>query len=211
MTIKRYYISANTWCISMQMFKETKSPIAIAKSQKLCPICFQSFLCEHGVKSICVLSCSGICMCLFCCFEVCKVFGHNQNISTNADEIVIVPSFYSLFAVGISLDRCSDGICFGGVQSIFYSSVVGDVWINAPKWAPSFALLWFGLTYWSWVTHICVGKLTIIGSDNGLLPDRRQAIHYLNQNWNILNSNLRNKLQWNLKQNSCIFIQENAL
>ena len=26
------------------------------------------------------------------------------------------------------------------------------------------------------MTHICVGKLTIIGSDNGLLPGRRQAI-----------------------------------
>ena len=26
------------------------------------------------------------------------------------------------------------------------------------------------------MTHICVGKLTIIGSDNGLSPERRQAI-----------------------------------
>ena len=26
------------------------------------------------------------------------------------------------------------------------------------------------------MTHIYVGKLTIIGSDNGLLPERRQAI-----------------------------------
>ena len=32
------------------------------------------------------------------------------------------------------------------------------------------------LTHWGRVTHICVGKLTIIGSDNGLSPDRRQAI-----------------------------------
>ena len=32
------------------------------------------------------------------------------------------------------------------------------------------------LTHWGRVTHICVGKLTIIGSDNGLLPGRRQAI-----------------------------------
>ena len=34
--------------------------------------------------------------------------------------------------------------------------------------------------------------------------------HYLNQCSNIVNLNLRNKLQWNLKQNSYIFIQENA-
>ena len=32
------------------------------------------------------------------------------------------------------------------------------------------------LTHWGQVTHICIGKLTIIGSDNGLLPGRRQAI-----------------------------------
>ena len=32
------------------------------------------------------------------------------------------------------------------------------------------------LTHWGRATHICVGKLTTIGSDNGLLPGRRQAI-----------------------------------
>ena len=36
------------------------------------------------------------------------------------------------------------------------------------------------LTHWGRVTHICVGKLTIIGSDNGLLPERRQAIIWTN-------------------------------
>ena len=30
------------------------------------------------------------------------------------------------------------------------------------------------------MTHICVSKLTIIGSDNGLTPDRRQAIIWTN-------------------------------
>ena len=34
--------------------------------------------------------------------------------------------------------------------------------------------------------------------------------HYLDQCWNIVNSKLRNKMQWNLKLNSYIFIQENA-
>ena len=36
------------------------------------------------------------------------------------------------------------------------------------------------LTPWSWVTHIYVSKLTIIGSDNGLLPGQRQAIIWTN-------------------------------
>ena len=37
-----------------------------------------------------------------------------------------------------------------------------------------------GLTHWGRVTHICVGKLTTIGSDNGLSPGRRQAIIWTN-------------------------------
>ena len=36
------------------------------------------------------------------------------------------------------------------------------------------------LTHWGRVTHICVSRLTIIGSDNGLSPDRRQAIIWTN-------------------------------
>ena len=36
------------------------------------------------------------------------------------------------------------------------------------------------LTHWGRVTHICVGKLTIIGSDDGLSPKRRQAIIWTN-------------------------------
>ena len=36
------------------------------------------------------------------------------------------------------------------------------------------------LTHWGRVTHICVGKLTNIGSDNGLSPGRRQAIIWTN-------------------------------
>ena len=31
------------------------------------------------------------------------------------------------------------------------------------------------LTHWGRVTHICVSKLTVIGSDNGLSPERRRA------------------------------------
>ena len=36
------------------------------------------------------------------------------------------------------------------------------------------------LTHWGRVTHICVSKLTIIGSDNALSPGRRQAIIWTN-------------------------------
>ena len=41
--------------------------------------------------------------------------------------------------------------------------------------------LWlFTLTHWGRVTHICVSRLTITGSDNGLSPGRRQAIIWTN-------------------------------
>ena len=46
--------------------------------------------------------------------------------------------------------------------------------------ALSGSLMWC-LTHWGRVTHICVGKLIIIiGSDNDLSPDRRQAIIWTN-------------------------------
>ena len=62
-----------------------------------------------------------------------------------------------------------------------------------------------GLTHWGGVRQYASLNQTIIGSENGLAPSR-----YLNQHWNIVNWTPGNKLQWNLNQNSCINIQENA-
>ena len=53
--------------------------------------------------------------------------------------------------------------------------------------------------------HICIGKLSIIGSDNVLLPGRRQAIIWGKAA--ILLIETRNNFQWNLKRNSCIFLK----
>ena len=50
--------------------------------------------------------------------------------------------------------------------------------LSAKWW--SFCLDLNVLTHWGRVTHICVSKLAIIGSDNGLSPDRRQAIIWTN-------------------------------
>ena len=41
--------------------------------------------------------------------------------------------------------------------------------------------------------HICISKLTVIGSDNGFLPWFAPS-HYLNQCWNIVNWTLGNKI-----------------
>ena len=56
------------------------------------------------------------------------------------------------------------------------------------------------------MTHICISKLTIIGSDNGLVPTRRQAIIWINAG--IL---LIGPLGTNFNRNSYIFIQETHL
>ena len=48
------------------------------------------------------------------------------------------------------------------------------------SWAKSGVQVRGYLTHWGRLTHICVGKLTIIGSDNGLSPERRQAIIWTN-------------------------------
>ena len=55
------------------------------------------------------------------------------------------------------------------------------------------------LTHWCRVTHICVSKLTIIGSDNGLSPGRHQAIIWTNTE--ILIWPLGKKLRWNTNWN----------
>ena len=81
--------------------------------------------------------------------------------------------------------------------------------VNTLEEIPTFIGKCNYMTHWGRVTHICVSKLTIIGSDNGLSPGRRQAITCSNAVY-IFNWTLRNELQWNLNRNVYIFIQENV-
>ena len=60
--------------------------------------------------------------------------------------------------------------------SVPLATTLRDNWINTQLKGNAFPIL----THWGRVTHICVGKLTIIGSDNGLSPGRRQAIIWTN-------------------------------
>ena len=68
-------------------------------------------------------------------------------------------------------------------------------------------LIW--LTQWCQATHIGVSELTNIGSDNGLSAGRRRAIIWPSLT-HIVNLNIGNTIQWNLKGNTLIFAQENA-
>ena len=54
-------------------------------------------------------------------------------------------------------------------------SLLTHIYVSRPQWVNL-----SNLTHWDRVTHICVGNLTIIGSDNGWSPDRRQAITWTN-------------------------------
>ena len=59
------------------------------------------------------------------------------------------------------------------------------------------------------MTHICVSKQTSIDQDGGLLYGRCQAIIWANTGISLIRT-LGTNSQWNLKQNSYIFIQGNA-
>ena len=56
----------------------------------------------------------------------------------------------------------------------------GNLMHGTGRYSSTFNCLRSCLTHWGRVTHICVIKLTIIGSDNGLSPGRRQAIIWAN-------------------------------
>ena len=66
------------------------------------------------------------------------------------------------------------------------------------------------MTHWGQVRHICIGKLTIIDSDNGLEPSRHQAIIWTNAGI-VLIGPLRTNFSEIFDWNSNIFIEENTL
>ena len=65
------------------------------------------------------------------------------------------------------------------------------------------------LTHWGRMTYICFSKLTIIGSDNGLLPSWYQAFIWTNAGI-LLIGPLETNFNEILYQNPYIYIQENA-
>ena len=66
------------------------------------------------------------------------------------------------------------------------------------------------LTQWDLVTHIQVNKLTIIGSDNGLLPDRCQAIIWANAGITLIRTQGTNFSEIVIEIHTFSFKQENV-
>ena len=85
-----------------------------------------------------------------------------------------MPSFdYGLWYVNLNYvpawQHISHFQCFTTTHFLFIYGV--DIFDKSLPWP---------LTHSGRVAHTCVGKLTIIGSDNGLSPGRRQAIIWTN-------------------------------
>ena len=130
-----------------------------------------------------------VCLCIFLWWNVLlnwyygNVYGHcnrtnTENISFKLNAYHVKSyTFPKLFIFAV-LQRCfflisdhfclpSQNYCLSWVYKIHYVDGDNDI-SNEP--------LTGALTHWGRMTHICVGKLTVIGSDNCLSPERRQAI-----------------------------------
>ena len=81
-----------------------------------------------------------------------------------------------------NITHCSSQMMSQRVTYLYEHSFSG--WLMYLKsdlhYVHNFSLVSHGLTHWGWVTHICVSKRAIIGSDNGMSPSRCQAISWTN-------------------------------
>ena len=65
----------------------------------------------------------------------------------------------------------------------------------------------YPLTHWDPVTYTCVGNLTTIGLDNGLLPGRRQAIIWTNAGILLIGPLATNFGEFLIEIHTCSFKQ----
>ena len=117
------------------------------------------------------------------------VYGH-QAISSGRFDLIICKYCFSIAYRSNEMWSQHDTVAV--LRSKVNSSEPSDAYHIVPirsalpnRSASTSRCLNFLLTHWGWVTHICVCKLTNIGSYNGLSPDRRQAIIWTNA-WLLL-------------------------
>ena len=96
--------------------------------------------------------------------------------------------------------------CVGGLDIAYAYWILHSAWmneeINTMFTTRLLDKMWYAfLTHWGRVTHICVSKLNIIGSGNGLSPKQHQAIIWTNAgifsigHWGIQFNDIFIKLQ----------------
>ena len=82
--------------------------------------------------------------------------------------------------LGSGISDAGRGLASGSWHISLSRSSVASSTSRTGKGRSTAWILIFYLTHWGRVTHIWVGNLTIIGSDNGLSPGRRKAIIWTN-------------------------------
>ena len=95
------------------------------------------------------------------------------NFNISVDVLEWISNFTPYFMVDVITYPCWDlKIIHVSKSHLWYVNGTGT-WKGSKQ-------IYYGSTHWGRATHICVSKLTIIGSDNGLTPGRRQAIIWTN-------------------------------
>ena len=101
-----------------------------------------------------------------------------------------------IFFMSLAVVKLEDPIAVimeGGRRDyIFVTAYLAFVWVFlSPRtvplpchrrwpWPSLFSVAGCRSTHWGQMTHICVGKMTRISSDNGLAPEQRQTIFWTN-------------------------------
>ena len=97
------------------------------------------------------------------------------------DEMKIINQWNYFHVIGITRPNISDIFPPSEWQNLNHS-VISKTRNHTHDLKNIHSAFWYKrkLTHWGRVTHTCVVKQTIIGSDNGLSPGRRQAIIWTN-------------------------------
>ena len=83
--------------------------------------------------------------------------------------------YYTLILHSIPGCKTCESVClFWNVTKLLLLKSIARIYWQGQYWVIHM------LTHWGRVPHLCVSKLTIIGSGNGLSPGRRQTIIWSN-------------------------------
>ena len=104
------------------------------------------------------------------CISKLTIIGSDNDLSPGRRKAIIWTNNRILLirTLGTNFSEILSEICAFSFKKMYMK-------MSSAKWRP----FYLGLnvsTHWGRVTHTCVSKLTIIGSDNDLSPGRRQAI-----------------------------------
>ena len=121
---------------------------------------------------------TGICMPLVCCIA--------KLVMNNIISKLVMNNIISKVVMNNIISK----VVMNNIISIIVASTLSTAYVcdlskyqtkGMSSWMlPTYKIYISLLIHWGWVTHVFVGNLTTIGSDNGLLPYRRQAIIWTN-------------------------------